>query len=150
MFNPDVARLEARKELIMTEKTLDTPYAHFEIADGVLFVSYKKGLKITSEIAQEIIQTRLAFCGDKAYPGLVLDHGVLEIDKKARDIFSSEKGIFNVTASALVLRTTYSRIIGNFFLLLTRPAIPVRIFNDKAKALEWLNQYKTKESNAAL
>jgi hypothetical protein len=124
------------------KKTLDTPYILYEIVDDILHVTYKKGLIIDASIASEIIHTRKEFCNHRPYPGLILDLGVMEISKEARDLFSSELGTRDVLATALVLRAVYSRIIGNFFIKVTRPPIPVKIFNDKTKALEWLEQFK--------
>ena len=105
-------------------------------------MSYKKGLMITQEIAKEIVETRLSFSNHEYFPLLILDQGIIGMDKSARDLFSSKEGTSKITASALVLNTVYSRVLGNFFIKLTRPAIPVRIFNDKAKAMEWLLTYR--------
>jgi len=128
----------------MNEKTLDTAYAHFKIEDDILFVTYKYGLSITIDMAKEIVQNRTEFAGHVLYPILVIDDGVKIINKEARDFFSSEKGINNIIAAALVLKSNYSSLLGNFFLKITQPAIPVKSFTDKKKALEWLSQFKLK------
>jgi len=130
------------KKSAMLKKELDTPYARFNIKEGILEVSYKKGLIITPEVAREIIKTRLSFCDGHAYPCLILDEGILEIQKSARDILSSSEGTSKLTASALVMGTAYGRIVGNFFIKLTRPSIPVKIFNSESQAIEWLKEFK--------
>jgi hypothetical protein len=126
----------------MTNTQLDTSYAEFKIQDGVLCMSYKKGLMITQKIAREIVETRLNFSNHEYFPLLIIDQGIIGMDKSARDHLSSKEGTSKITASALVLNTVYSRVLGNFFIKLTRPTIPVRIFNDKAKAMEWLQAYR--------
>jgi hypothetical protein len=125
----------------MTERQLDTPYALFEIRNGIFYLSYKQGLVITHDIALEIVRLRLQFSENTAFPLLITDHGILGMDKSARDWFSSEEGTCQITACALVLNTVYSRVLGNFFIKLTRPLIPVKIFNDQARAQEWLNLF---------
>ena len=128
----------------MASKALDTPLAHLELVDGILIVTYKHGISVNYDVAKQLIQMRLGFCEHNSYAVLIIDEGVLSMDKKARDLFSSREGTTNIIASALVLSTVYSKIIGNFFLKVTRPHIPVKIFNDKVLALEWLDQYKDK------
>jgi hypothetical protein len=98
----------------MTNTQLDTPYAKFEIQDGILCIFYKKGLTITQEIAKEIVETRLNFSNHEYYPLLIIDLGIIGMDKNARDHLSSKEGTSKVTASALVLNTVYSRVLGNF------------------------------------
>jgi hypothetical protein len=130
----------------MASKALDTSLAHLEIIDGVLIVTYKHGISVNYEVAKQLIKMRLDFCENISYPVLIIDEGVLSMDKKARDLFSSKEGTVNIIASALVLSTVYSKVIGNFFIKVTRPHIPVKIFNDKILALEWLEQYKSRTS----
>jgi len=120
---------------------MDTPFARMKVQDDILEVTYKKGLIITQEVAQQIIHQRLSYCEGIAYPCLILDEGILEIQKAARDLLSSEEGTQQLKASALVLNTAYGRIVGNFFVKLTKPAIPVKVFNNKQHALEWLHQF---------
>jgi hypothetical protein len=125
----------------MTEKKLNTPYAFFEIRKGIFYLSYKQGLVISLEIAREIVRMRLQFAENTAFPILITDLGIVGMEKNARDWFSSEEGTCQITACALVLNTVYSRVLGNFFIKLTRPLIPVKIFNDHAKAQEWLRPF---------
>ena len=117
----------------MNEFFLDTLYAQFKIEDGILFVTYKYGLSITIDMAKEIVQNRIEFAGNTLYPIIVIDNGIRTIDKEARDFFSSEKGIGNISAAALVLKSDYSALLGNFFLKITQPAIPVKSFTNKKK-----------------
>jgi hypothetical protein len=128
----------------MNGRFLDTPYAYFEIEDDILCVTYKHGLSITLDIAKEIVRSRMEFVNNKVYLLLILDNGVKSIDKAARDFLSSERGISHIVAAALVLRSNYSSFLGNFFLKITRPALPVKSFTEKKKALEWLGQFKLK------
>ena len=45
------------------------------------------------------------------------------------------------TAVALVVDTPVSRVLGNFYLGLSKPHIPSRLFNDEAEALDWLKRF---------
>ncbi len=129
----------------MNKSPFSSPHINFEIKDDILYVTYLPGGAINLEIAKEIVKTRLEYTENKSYPILVIDNGVVSMNKEARD-YSSDKdgGLKGVLAGALLLKSVYSEFLGNFFLRITKPAIPAKVFTDKAKALEWLEQFKPK------
>jgi hypothetical protein len=121
----------------------ETSFALAEIKDGILFITYKKGISVYLEDAKEMIRNRLLFTGNISYPMLVQDDGISFIAKDARDYMSKE-GTEGLVAGAFLLKSVYSTFLINFYLSVTRPRIPNRMFTDRAKALEWLEQYKAK------
>lgn len=121
----------------------ETQFAHLEIRDGILLVTYKRGITITLAMARQMIKERLAFTQYKPYPILVKDEGLVSVDKDARDFFSNE-GTEGLTAGAFVIKSVYSAFFFNFYLRITSPKVPVKMFTDEIKALEWLRQYKIK------
>lgn len=121
----------------------ETSFAISEIKDGINFVTYKKGISVYIDDAKEMVRKRLIWTQNIAYPMLVQDEGAVSIDKQARDYMSNE-GTEGITAGAFVLKSVYSTFLINFYLSVTRPKIPYRMFTDPAKALEWLEQYKAK------
>lgn len=129
----------------MNKEVLHTPMADFEIKDDILYVTYREKVKIDLEAAKKIVTARLEYAGNEAYPFLVFDDGVVSMDKAARDYLSEKDlGLKGVIAGALVLKSVYSEFLGNFYLRITKPAIPTKIFTDREKAIEWLEQYKPK------
>jgi hypothetical protein len=129
----------------MIIKTEDTPYIRFELSNGILYAQYKPGVVITLELAKELLAKRLAFTEHKEYPMLISDMGIVSVEREAWALLSSEEGTHNITAGAMLLNTTYSRILGNFFFKLAAPKIPAKIFSNKERALEWLEQYKKED-----
>jgi len=121
---------------------LHTKYVHFELVDDILILTYNADLEITLDIAREVVRSRLEFTGSRAYPLLILDDGVKSMSKEARDYFSSDAGTEGVKAGAMLLKSVFSTFLVNFFLKVTQPKIPAKIFTEKAKAIEWLEQYK--------
>ena len=119
----------------------ETRFALAEIRDGILFITYKKGISITLDDAKEMIKNRLLFTGNSSYPMLVQDEGISFIAKEARD-FMSKEGTEGLLAGAFVLKSVYSTFLINFYLSVTRPKVPNRMFTDSTKALEWLEQFK--------
>ncbi|NQT62687.1 MAG: hypothetical protein HQ556_06990 [Candidatus Marinimicrobia bacterium] len=65
---------------------------------------------------------------------------VKSVEKQARDYLASDATSEFVLATALVAPTMVSRVLGNFFLGLNKPPIPVKLFRSKEEGLEWLMQ----------
>ena len=125
-------------------KTLDTPYVHFELQDDLLICTYKKGLKLNLDMAKEIVTARLEFINYQPRLVLVYNQGVVSMDKKARDYLSSDIGVSGAIAGAIVLDTPFGSFLGNFYLSVTKPKIPLRIFSKTEAALQWLDKFRTK------
>lgn len=121
----------------------DIDLVRYVFEDGILVATYKSGISISLPIAREIVGRRIQFCNGKNYPGLVINNDkVVSIDREARNFFASEEGIKGLTAVAMVLNSVFANFLGNFLLKVSPTKIPVRIFNDKEKAIKWLSSYK--------
>ena len=123
-------------------KYLDTSYVYFEMHDDLLIGAYKKGLKINLEIAKQIVKTRLEFTDYQPKLTLALNWGVISMDKKARDYLSSAEGVRGVIAGAIVLDSPVGSFLGNFFLSVSKPRVPARIFTKKEDAIKWLSKFR--------
>jgi hypothetical protein len=123
-------------------KFLDTPYIHFELQDDLLIARYKKNLKFTLDIAKEVVKARLEFTDYKPVLALVYNDGVASMDKKARDYLSSDEGVRGIIAGAMILDSPFGSFLGNFYLSVTKPKVPIRIFSKKESALKWLLQFR--------
>lgn len=76
--------------------------------------------------------------GDVVYPILVDMRKIRSISKEARDHFAMRDRKPSVVAIAMLVSSPLSRIIGNFFLGLNLPAVPTRMFTDRARAEQWI------------
>lgn len=123
-------------------KILDTAYVHYELQDDLLIGTYKKGLKINLEMAKTIVKERQEFTGPKPVVAIVYNQGVISMEKKARDYFSSDEGVRGCIAAAFVLDSPFGSFLGNFYLSVTKPKMPIRIFSKKEAALKWLQQFR--------
>ena len=129
----------------MNKPPITTPYTRLEIIDDILYGVFFTGITIDLDIAKEIVKTRLEYTDYIPYPMFIHDSGVVSMNKEARDYFSEKDGGMQGTvAAALLLKSVYSEFLGNFFLRITKPDMPTKIFTDEKKALEWLQQFKTK------
>lgn len=119
----------------------DTNFVHLLIKDKILVVTYKSGLHITLEIAQKIVTDRLSFTEDKKLAAMIISHGVISMDKPAREYLASEEGTNGLTATAIIVDSSFSRSLGNFFLIVNKTKMPVKIFSNIPRAIKWLQKY---------
>ncbi len=66
---------------------------------------------------------------------------VTEISKEARDYFANERTASIQRATALLIGSPVSMVIGNFFMGLNKPVSPTRLFTDPHKAIQWLHTF---------
>jgi hypothetical protein len=66
------------------------------------------------------------------------------MDKKARDFLASKEGTKGIKAAAMMLDSAFSSFLGNFYLSVNKPPMPVRIFTNTKAALNWLQKFADK------
>jgi hypothetical protein len=126
------------------ENVHDTPHVLLEMKDGILFGTYKKGLKMNLEVAKDIVKARLEFTGGKNVPAIIYNQGVVSMDKPARDFLASPDGTKGLKAAAMMLDSAFSSFLGNFYLSVNKPPMPVRIFTNTKAALGWIQKFVDK------
>jgi hypothetical protein len=123
------------------KKTLETPYVSFEIDNGILIATYKPSITISLKHAKEIVSSRLSFIDKPTMPTLILNQGIIKMDKDARDYLASADGIAGVKCAAILINSNFISITVNFFLKVTKTKLLVKTFTDKEHALTWLSGY---------
>ena len=63
---------------------------------------------------------------------------VVSTSREARAYYGSDAVNHVTCATALLVTSGISRALGNFFLGVTSPRVPTRLFGSEAEALEWL------------
>jgi hypothetical protein len=118
-----------------------TPYLQLYIKNGILVGHYTQKLHINLAIAHDIVSSRLAFAKGKSYPTMIISHGIISMDRPAREYLSSASATKGLIATAIVVNSEFHRIVGNFFISVNRTPMPVRIFRDVARAEKWLQKF---------
>ena len=121
----------------------DTPFVHLRIKDNILIASYRKNLIINLDVAKEIVLQRQSFTRGQKMPVIIFCDGVTSIDKPAREYFASPNGTLGLSASAIIVNSPFSRFMGNFFLMVNKTSIPVKLFSKTSQAEKWLQQFIT-------
>lgn len=109
--------------------------------DGIARTVVKKNAEIFIQDAKENTAAVETFYRGKKFP-LVVDMRLIKsISPAAREHFTLKERESVVNSFALILASSTSRIIGNFFLTFHKPAVPVKLFNREEEALEWLRGF---------
>ncbi len=110
-----------------------------EIVWGELFADIT-----TEELAKKNIdaQERVRNNMNKKKTRVIIDMTtVSEISKEARDYLANERTASIQRATALLIGSSVSRVIGNFFLGLNKPITPTRLFTNSKEAIKWLHTF---------
>ena len=107
--------------------------------DGILVYRPVAGAQLTQQVARQVLALGLELVGAGPKPTLVMMEDVGRVDRPAREVFASEEYLRLSCRTALVVGSPVSRVIGNFFVGLNRLKYPCKVFDDPARALEWLH-----------
>lgn len=109
--------------------------------DGIVrFVSLPE-TRQTLEDARESIRICAKLANGRRLPVLVDIRSLTAIDGDARRYYAGEEAARVESAIALVVGSPLSRMVGNFFLSINRPQVPVRLFTIEGEALAWLRGF---------
>ena len=122
------------------EEKFETPYVTFWMDRGLLCARYADDLHLSLEVAVFVVESRIFFAKGKSYPVLVDMRGIKSTTRAARQHLATI-GATLVKAGALITGSTINRTLGNIFLTIDKPAVPVKLFTNEASAREWLRQY---------
>jgi len=105
--------------------------------DGVARTVVKTDAEIVLEDAMENSSYINSLPGPARFALLVDVRPIKSITKEARDYFSMRGRESRVIGFAILIDSPLSTIIGNFFMGLNKPRVPVRLFTNEIKALTW-------------
>jgi len=107
--------------------------------DGIVQLAWAARVAIVVEDAVAAIEAMAQLTGGRQSPLLVDVHEQGPMDRPARTEFTRRGDL--VSAVALIVGTPLSRLMGNFFLSVSKPVAPTRLFDDDASAIAWLRGF---------
>ena len=116
---------------------VETPYIKFWTEDSVLCAAYANNIHVNLDIAKHIVEHRINYSKFTSHLCFVDMRGIRSVTKEARQYLSVEGSAY-VIAGALLIDSVLNRTIGNIFLTVNKPAVPVRLFTSKEEAFKWL------------
>ncbi len=64
------------------------------------------------------------------------------VTREARALYASEESAQTLSVVALVIGSSTSRVLANFFMALNKPKTPTRVFTDTEAAVAWLGEHR--------
>ena len=109
--------------------------------DSIVMLRWKPKVELTLALAQESLEAFTSITGDRKSP-LFVDTSVLQYTtREARDFYVSERVSKVASAVALLISSPLTRAMANFFLNVTKPNTPTRMFETEAAAIVWLKEF---------
>lgn len=107
--------------------------------DGIVEIRWTPAVPSGLEDARAVIAAMSAITGGVPAPLLVHTTDAGPQDRAARVEFVRRQEV--VSAVALIVGNPLSRMMATFFTNVSRPDVPIRLFEDEAVAAEWLKDY---------
>lgn len=124
----------------MVEISTKTEVITFD-ASGIAKCIVFKDVFMSEDEAKENIEAIKKITNGKRVPVMVDIRPAKGSTKQARAYLASEEVGQVQSACALIIGSSLSQLIGNFFLGLNKTKFPVKLFNDEEKAVEWLKTF---------
>jgi hypothetical protein len=110
-------------------------------ADGIARVIHVPGAEVTLEDAKETMAAYLKLNQGRRMPLFVDTKAMKSMSRETRKYYAGEEAAKVASAAAIIVGTPASRVLGNFYLGLSNPHLPSRLFSSEEEALEWLKGY---------
>ncbi|MGL5888857.1 MAG: hypothetical protein ACRC3B_03180 [Bacteroidia bacterium] len=124
------------------ETQTSTSRIWFDSAARIVYVEARAGSVFDVQEALENKEASLCLVGDgKKITLLFTSDGNITTTPAMRTLSASAEYNDNLYAVALLSTNSAMKILGNFYLRLSRPAVPTRFFSKKESAVEWLKTY---------
>ena len=112
-------------------------------ADGICRLDWVANAEVTMKAAQEVMAAYDAIRQDRRLPLLIDTKSMKSFAREARQYYASDEAAARASAAAIVVGTPVSKVLGNFYLGLSNPRLPSRLFTSEDEALIWLKGFVT-------
>lgn len=124
---------------IFKTKTVTMPFSYFWIVENkVLELVFNRPTDLDISMALDTVDKRRVVTNNKKVGVLITSKNLKSITKEARDYLSSNKSSDGLQAAAIVTESRIASVIANVFVYYNKPPLPIKIFSDKQKAVDWL------------
>jgi hypothetical protein len=108
--------------------------------DGTIVIRFHAGVELTTEFTAPVAAAHVRLAGGEKRPVLADVRGLVSVDRSSRQLAVSADVVRATARMAIVVGNPVTRVLGNFFLRVTTPAYPTRVFADEAHARAWLKE----------
>ncbi len=109
--------------------------------DGICRIIHEPNADVSLEDAQETMAAYNKVRGGKRLPLFIDTKNQRSFSREARHYYASEEAAAVASAAAIIVGTPVSRVLGNFYIGLSNPLLPSRLFTDEDEAMAWLKGF---------
>jgi len=117
------------------EEVTGEQFRMYRVAAGHLRLDYPNDAKVTGQDARDVLQAFASLTNGSPTPLLVDVRKANVVLREARKTFASTTFPSRV---ALLVESPLSRVLANFFIAVSSPSIPTKMFTDLNAAQRWL------------
>ena len=126
--------------MIAAHDFYENEYALFWVENEILIFEYKSNVILDLNVAKRVVADRLYFQNEKSYPVVCDIRGIIDTDKAGRDYLAQSGSLFT-KAVGLIVHQKVSITISNFYLQISKPIVPTKLFSNKEDAVQYLKNY---------
>jgi hypothetical protein len=105
--------------------------------DGILRIQYPQNAHMTLEAMHHIYDQHVRITTEKR-PVLVYAESVASAEYEAQQFASSPQIVELTACVAFIVKSVFTRAMGELFMKFHKPPYPTRIFNNEEQAIAWL------------
>lgn len=121
---------------------VENSYAEIWFEDGIVHIVYKPGAVLNINNIKPIVQDRIKVSDGKVSPILIDLRNLVTSDNATRSYLATDEAEKYLNAGAMLINNEIQRLLMNLYLKIDRPRLPAKVFTNREKALEWLQQFK--------
>lgn len=121
-------------------ESFENQNAKFWIDGGILFFVYKPNTVIDLDVAMRVVADRVLLQNERYFPVFCDIRGITSTDKAGRDYLARSGSVFT-KAVALIVNEHLSMTMSTFYLEISRPSVPTKIFSLEQEALDYLKEF---------
>lgn len=127
---------------------IELEYVTVENREGIIWLTFKEGADLDTGEVREFI--RACDVLSKGEPYLLMSDARvnLTITSDGRKTVADKKEVPNLIANAVLVNNFAVRLTANFFISFNKPHFKYRVFNNEARALNWLKKYHVQKEPA--
>jgi hypothetical protein len=109
--------------------------------DGICRIIHVPDAEVTLEDAQETMAAYKKIYNGRKLPLLIDTKTMRSLSREARHYYAGEEAASCASAAAIIVGTPVSKVLGNFYIGLSNPHLPSRLFTSEEEALTWLKGF---------
>jgi hypothetical protein len=107
-------------------------------ADGTVVLAFADGCRLDAANTAPVVQAHLAAAAGEKRPTLADVRGMRSATRESRELAAGPNVAAITARMAIIVGNPVTRLLGNFFLVVTKPKYPTRLFTDEPAARAWL------------